>query len=155
MKQILTIALGFFLYLIGTAQNTINYAYDANGNRTSRTIIMYKTLEDKGIFTVTDNHPQQESNALDPSKALYDGLEKARFVIYPNPTSNVVNIKAFDQIEKPITASLLMQDGRTLSSCELKLDNFHSFDLSGYSAGQYILVLTNGTATIFWTIIKN
>lgn len=155
MKQIFTIVLGFYLCLTGTAQNTINYAYDANGNRISRTINMYKTRENMDVFAVTANHAHEKSNALDLSKALYDGLEKAQFVIYPNPTNNVVNIKALGQIEKPITVSLLMQDGRLLSSNELKLDVLHSFDLSGYSAGHYLLVLTNGTATIYWTIIKN
>lgn len=154
MKQILTLVMGL-LYLTGTAQSMINYAYDANGNRTSRIIIMAKMVEDNGTYAFTESYLTQDLNATDLSTALYDGLDKARFVIYPNPARNVLNIKSLDQIEKPITASLLMQDGRAIFSSELAPEILQRFDLSSFSAGIYILVLTSGNSTINWTIIKN
>jgi hypothetical protein len=156
MKHLLIATAIYTIATMGVvAQQEISYAYDNNGNRISRTIVMVKALEDGETQPGVDASFHHEGSTIDQAGALHDGLDKSRFVIYPNPTSRMITIKSLGETEGKIQVQLLAPDGRLLDTHELDTNSLHTIDLGGYAEGQYLLVFSKDGERITWTIIKN
>jgi len=150
MKSIL-LALVMILSLTGATAQTIEYNYDANGNRISRVIVLKKSI-DTGEVTDTESLSQ----LLPPNQTpVKDHLDKANITIYPNPTNSTITIEMSDYQEEIIMAHVLSSNGSLLLEGEIRNQNKYSVDLSRFASGQYYLILTRKNETISYTIIKN
>lgn len=126
--------------LLGNAQPTIEYDYDDNGNRISRTVI---TL--KGANVTTGPEAQAPEPTIDKI-----GFQEAR--IYPNPTKGLL------RVELP---SLETQDGiiRVFDSHgklirEKQASQTNQVELSNHPSGFYFMQVIIGREKKEWKIIK-
>ncbi|MCQ2308372.1 MAG: T9SS type A sorting domain-containing protein [Bacteroidales bacterium] len=121
----------------------VSYAYDADGNRVSRTVWLGNDREDRS---------QSDTAAV----AHYtDCIDECEISIYPNPTSGRVNVGMTSPTEEDIafTAALFSPSGVLITRREA--GTFPAeFDLSGLPPGVYMLELRLGDETRTWKIIK-
>jgi len=121
----------------------VNFAYDADGNRVSRTITLGDDREDRG--------PSSDTTEV----AHYtDFIEESEISIYPNPTSGRVSVgmtSAPDGVT--FTATLFSPSGVVITKKEIS-SSPAEFDLGGMAAGTYILELRCGGEARTWKIIK-
>ena len=88
--------------------------------------------------------------------AIKEHLELGiRVTIYPNPTSEIINIKFTSPLEGESTVYLIGPDGRTIindiipSGVLLK-----PIDMQGYPSGTYFLRIQNGVKLNVYKVIK-
>lgn len=138
-----------FLVMAGTmymhAQDRaffVNFEYDNDGNRISRTI------------TIGPDREERSSNDTTEVIHYTDILDESQINIYPNPTTKsiFVNITNPDE-DMSINATLLSSSGVLLDSKSIGAATVE-FDLSNMAAGIYILELRSETDTKTWKIIK-
>lgn len=120
----------------------VNFEYDSDGNRISRTI------------TIGDDREERSSNDTTEVVLYTDILDESQINIYPNPTTKsiFVNITNPDK-DMSINATLLSSSGVLLDSKSIGTATVE-FDLSNMAAGIYILELRSYTDTKTWKIIK-
>lgn len=120
----------------------VNFEYDADGNRISRTI------------TIGNDREERSSNDTTEVVHYTDIIDESQINIYPNPTTKSVFINITNPEEDTmITATLLSPSGVFLETKEIGTAPVE-FDLSSMAAGIYILELRSGTDTKTWKIIK-
>ncbi|MBQ2188839.1 MAG: T9SS type A sorting domain-containing protein [Bacteroidales bacterium] len=120
----------------------VNFEYDNDGNRISRTI------------TIGDDREERSSNDTTEVIHYTDILDESQINIYPNPTTKSVFINITNPEEDTmITATLLSPSGVFLETKEISTAPVE-FDLSSMAAGVYILELRSGTDKKTWKIIK-
>lgn len=128
------------------AQNAIvNFGYDANGNRISRTLTVAK-VEEKGKsddITTTLDFISEETNA-------FGGVTVS---IYPNPTHDKLTVSIQGLRENHVIACLIATTGAILIQQELCKD-VHDLDLSSLPSGMYLLQLSASNMTQILKIIK-
>lgn len=120
----------------------VNFEYDSDGNRISRTI------------TIGDDREERSSNDTTEVIHYTDILDESQINIYPNPTTKsiFVNITNPDE-DMSINATLLSSSGVLLDSKSIGAATVE-FDLSNMAAGIYILELRSENDTKAWKIIK-
>ena len=113
--------------------DTIQFSYDANGNRISRSLVIERIA----------NHPQDPALS---SEGSYD--------LFPNPTTAQFHLvlKEVDK-ESNMHATLLTSSGAVLEKRTI-VDNVTTFDLSGKSNGVYILEIKGLDGVQTWKVIK-
>lgn len=153
MKTILTLICIILSMNIASAQATVSYAYDNNGNRTGRTIELIKTNEEmkkESDLSSQDDIPFDEKRNI-----LHDGLDKYSLKLYPNPTSGRVMVESDAPVGK-ISMYLTDTKGNLLKTITSdSADQYPvTFDLSGYSNGLYFLKFVSGQDSRVWKIIK-
>jgi hypothetical protein len=120
----------------------VNFEYDADGNRISRTI------------TIGDDREERSSNDTTEVIHYTDILDESQINIYPNPTTESVYVNITNPEEDlSISATLLSSSGVLLDSKSIGAATVE-FDLSNMAAGIYILELRSETDTKTWKIIK-
>ena len=120
----------------------VNFEYDNDGNRISRTI------------TIGDDREERSSNDTTEVIHYTDILDESRINIYPNPTTESVYVNITNPEEDlSISAILLSSSGVLLDSKAIGTATVE-FDLSNMAAGIYILELRSYTDTKTWKIIK-
>lgn len=83
MKLLIITTFLFVASLFSIAQSKLTYAYDANGNRVSRTILLSRTMA--------------KSQALALDSVVYDDMvDDVRVKIRPNPDNASINISVVD-----------------------------------------------------------
>ena len=120
----------------------VNFEYDNDGNRISRTI------------TIGDDREERSSN--DTTEVIHYTyiLDESQINIYPNPTTKSIFVNITNPNENmSINATLLSSSGVLLDSKVIGTATVE-FDLSNMAAGIYILELRSETATKTWKIIK-
>lgn len=140
MKNILplTFFIGFVLLLnnLCIAQTySITYGYDQVGNRVLRQLTL-----NPGKTTDIKN----------------DSLNDLMVTIFPNPTSDQLNIKingAGSLNNNKTNIYLYDFSGRLLFKKE-EVTELTNIDVSGYAAGTYVLHLSSGSTIRDWKIIK-
>lgn len=148
-KHIKRLSAIIFLVMAGTvymnAQDRayyVNFEYDADGNRISRTI------------TIGDDREERSSNDTTEVVHYTDVIDKSQINIYPNPTTKSVFINITNPEEETmITATLLSPSGVSLETKKISTAPVE-FDLSDKASGIYILELRSGNDTKTWKIIK-
>jgi uncharacterized protein RhaS with RHS repeats len=133
---------------------TVTYAYDAAGNRTSRTIgIEYKSA----IMT-----PDSTEWAWDdiegtlPEGERYESLDEDRkYILYPNPTKGrlVLQIMPYDETFANATLVLYDLGGKKVRVIE-QVYEYNAIHMHTLSAGSYVLELKAGEITHRWKIVK-
>jgi hypothetical protein len=120
----------------------VNFEYDADGNRISRTI------------TIGNDREERSSNDTTEVILYTDILDESQINIYPNPTTESVYVNITNPEEDlSISAILLSSSGVLLDSKAIGTATVE-FDLSNMAAGIYILELRSETDTRTWKIIK-
>ncbi|MBP9993411.1 MAG: T9SS type A sorting domain-containing protein [bacterium] len=120
----------------------VNFEYDSDGNRISRTI------------TIGDDREERSSNDTTEVIHYTDILDESQINIYPNPTTKSIFVTITNPDEDmSINATLLSSSGVLLDSKSIGAATVE-FDLSNMAAGIYILELCSETDTKTWKIIK-
>ena len=118
----------------------VTYAYDAAGNRISRTIIMQQQARER-------NQPEENTSHTDK-------LGEASVTIYPNPTQGLLKVN-IDNMPEDSQGRIQVFDlnGQMLMQ-KTDIDYSTDVDLSSQSPGTYILKITLSDKTTTWKIIK-
>lgn len=120
----------------------VNFEYDNDGNRISRTI------------TIGDNREERSPNDTTEVVHYTDILDESQINIYPNPTTKSIFVKTTNPDgNMSINAYLLSPSGMLLDSKALGSAAVE-FDLRNLAAGIYILELLSDTEIKTWKIIK-
>ena len=121
----------------------VNYAYDASGNRTSRTVTFSKSLLEKSD---SSQYEKQE---------IIEQLGERSITVYPNPVSEEVNVEISGYDENMVgSITIFDQSGRLIIS-QPQISIRNSFNMSRYSKGIYFMVIRIGENQTKYTIIRN
>lgn len=133
-----------FLLLTGissmTAQNRIHYGYDASGNRTSRTVVLSKSME-----RASQNEQRNYSDTEDGYSVK----------IYPCHTESRVRVTVSGKTGDKVSGLIAVYSagGAVVTKQEIA-ESGNDIDLSGKQDGLYILHITAGNSVSAWKIIK-
>ncbi len=120
------------------AKESVVYEYDAAGNRTARYIVTEDSDEQpgalRGAFAESDDMPKSDSPIT---------LGDLTMEAYPNPTNGPVVIDIKGDTDQPMNVEVFSNVGASLMSKAVELGR-NMIDLSSYSDGQYIVVVTLG-----------
>jgi hypothetical protein len=131
---------------VSIAQNaTVTYLYDDCGNRILRSI-GFKKSDDKSH---AKNAPIDEVWFAE----VNDSFAGASLSLFPNPTPDRFSLVLFGQEVISVHATLCTMEGSIIDERDITHPN-EEFDLSGKSAGIYLLRLQTGNETQTWKIIK-
>lgn len=89
---------------------------------------------------------------------LFSGLDFSNVNIYPNPTSDAINIAVPDsQIGNIGNLKVIDKYNRLIFSREIKFENKNDFnlDLKGFPSGLYNVIISNNKETVSKKIYKN
>lgn len=130
-----------------TIGTKLQYTYDANGNRTTRTILTVTLLSK---FNPDDTINQKKETSIDKAQSAFN------VIVGPNPTSCNITIElqsnsntTINEFEYTITSS----SGALLLSNKVNAKN-SIIDLSGFKDGLYLLSLTTNNKTNIYKIVK-
>ena len=156
MNTFLTKAILIFLFSVAAVpslaqQNgTVSFSYDANGNRTARTISFAKDRGGSGL-----QEEPTDGLATPMLASATDELAGLRLSLYPNPTDGHFSVGVGNAAEGTrLQAVLYTASGTVVSRKALSGDRL-DFDLSGHAAGVYVLRLEAGGETRIWKVIKH
>lgn len=120
------------------AKESVVYEYDAAGNRTARYIVTEDSDEQpgalRGAFAESDDITKSESVVT---------LGDLSVEVYPNPTNGPVAIDIKGDTDQPMNVEVFSNVGSSLMSKAVEIGR-NMIDLSSYSDGQYIVVVTLG-----------
>lgn len=143
IKALLLIAMTTAMAMYGLAQTTVEFQYDANGNRILRQIVIGNS---KASPTTAD------SIANAPITDYY--YEALSVTLYPNPTDGRFAI-AIDgeNHDATLNATLSTSTGSIIYEKRI-VKGREDFDLTSYPAGVYLLRLTIDSESHVWKVIK-
>lgn len=134
------------LFVSGFSQQLgeVRFAYDANGNRITRSLEFKKVWEE-------DRNVERESL---PHGRVSDSIGLTEVSVYPNPTFD----KVFVRIENGAKGASYRVSLTNISGAKLSERNMsggiETLDLSGQAAGVYFLELTTADERHVWKVIK-
>lgn len=141
MKKVAFSALLIISTMTAMAQQKLSYAYDAAGNRTSRTIVMRA----------------RNANASDQEKTVEKSISMVadrQLKIYPNPVKDRLNIQLAHFDNKSVGTVLLYDtSGKMLYNQQITREDFF-VDMSQYPKGYYMLRILINDEQSMWKIIK-
>lgn len=128
------------------AQNsTVVYRYDNCGNRVEQLLMFNKIEEEKC------------SHDFDDGKGWLtmaeDSIGCVPLSLYPNPTDGMFTLAFLEELPPLLCAELCTVGGSVIEHRQVR-NLTETFDLTGKSAGIYILRLTTDKETQTWKIIK-
>lgn len=126
---------------------TVTFGYDADGNRTGRTIT-FQREQDGGKGTPgADGFSKATPNAE-------DSFAEMQVSLYPNPTAGTFSVALQNRTDgKPMQAVLTSPMGAVLAEKRFE-SNLEQFDLSDQAAGIYFLKLIVGNEVHVWRVIR-
>ena len=146
-------------------QGRVRFAYDAAGNRVRRELVV-GSKKPKGLRTLSTDSTQQATSDLNPRDEadrrhlsgrdyVTETIDRGQVRIYPNPTEGELTIE-FLGYRPEQRAVLVVYDlfGRVVVRREVA-SMTTMLDLSGQSAGLYVLHLIVGKDRSVWKIRKN
>ena len=132
-----------FGYQSISAQNTIYYSYDDNGNRVTRSIALKKSS------AVTDSAYEETEKEI-----FKDEIGEIHISIYPNPTKgNLVVEVSGTSTEALIEYGIYSATGTILKK-QIVSDPQFNIDFTNQPCGMYILKLNIEGKISEWKIIK-
>lgn len=143
--RILLVLTGMAWATVGFAQNpAVTYYYDDCGNRTERTMGFMKVEENGRLLSVDGE------GWLAKAEENFGG---AHISLYPNPTDGKFSLAFSEEVPPSSQAELCTTGGAVIERRQVK-NLTEEFNLTGKSAGIYVLRLTSGMETRTWKIIK-
>jgi hypothetical protein len=140
-KKNYLLLLGLTVPLITNAQQVVA---TSGGNMTNNTVQVNWTIGETITETSSTNKTALISGLNQPSLKLETSVEnikdKLNVSVFPNPTSQFVNIKYEGQL--PIKSKILSLNGTVLSVSEIK-DQNSQLDFSNKANGIYIVEITD------------
>jgi len=141
MKKIFYITVFTFLAMVANSQ--VSFTYDAAGNRVMRQTI--RVMSDNSLLGKGDT-----------VKTVIESKEgEFKIMVYPNPTTGILNVEANQQIE---SYKLLALNGQILLNTEVQSyggeENF-TIDFTELAAGSYILIIVGANGKQEFNIIRN
>lgn len=138
--------MGMVWATVSFAQNpTVTYYYDDCGNRFERTL-GFKKVEENGRSLATNDGKGWLAK-------VEENFGSSPISLYPNPTDGKFSLAFSEEVPLSIQAVLCTAEGSVIESRQVK-NPTEEFDLTGKSAGIYVLRLTSGKETQTWKIIK-
>lgn len=144
---IMTIVLALMAFAPCFAQqrSTVSFGYDANGNRTMRSL-QFKKTEENGKSV------EDESEFLSEATDVFGAMEVS---LFPNPTSGRFTVSVSrNESETPLRVILGTPTGAVILDKTLS-GTMEDIDLSGRPAGIYILRLSTSNESHVWKVVKN
>ena len=138
----------------------ISYAYDAAGNRISRTIVsLPAVLKSAGMEENEEGQDEAVKEETVSSETIGDEVDitqpEMEVRLYPNPTQGPFTVELNNV---PENASghiyLLNSQGRALDRKDIRSERKIDFDLSGEIPGIYVVTIQLGDAVSTCKIIK-
>lgn len=151
MKKTLFLITFILLSLLSYSQS-IQYDYDASGNRVKRIIIpLTKSTNSTGY--IADTAKTRELLKIE-EKFKFEKLYKGKIKIFPNPTEGALMIK-FENITnfEGITLQLYDVKGTLLHSWQVS-SGISYFNMQDYAPGTYILRVSRQEEKLEYKIIK-
>ena len=148
MKNTIIIVFLLFYSINGISQ-TISFAYDAAGNRVSRTITLGGTKS-----SASGN--ESEQFALEQNEDFFtEVLAEKEIKIYPNPTRGQlrVDILGYEQLNNKCSIQVFSSGGRLVYKTN-SLSQSNNINLSSQAAGLYLMHIAIGKEKTTWKIIK-
>jgi hypothetical protein len=133
LSAILLLSLFSFPYL---TMAQANISYDKSGNR----IKMAITIEQQPTTLLSNINERKEKS-----------VQFEKFSVYPNPTSEVINIKCENS---DVTYDVKIYDINGKLIIEKTCHNESSIDLKNLNDGVYILNIFNDNHSKHWKILK-
>ncbi len=145
MKKVL-LFLMLFSVLKLSAQEKLSYAYDASGNRISRTIV----LNTKSASVVTKSALKKQTT----NSFFEEVLSQKQVKLYPNPVKShlTVEINGYDS---NLNGTLMVYDmnGRKLINQNIN-ESRTLLNMSSFLTGTYVMhIVLNGEKSV-WKVIK-
>lgn len=136
----------FILLLLGTtsikAQREINFQYDSSGNRTERTI--YLPSGNSSNSTLLDRELKFEE----------DKLGQREIKIYPNPTKGQLKVEiSGTEFGTKDFISIYTLSGSLIKRIS-PLQTVNIVDLTTQVSGMYLMVISLGSESLKWKIVK-
>jgi YD repeat-containing protein len=133
-----------------TVGTKLQYTYDANGNRSTRSILTVSLLSK---FNPDDTINHKKETSSDKAQSTFN------VIIGPNPTSNNIIIELQSNSNTVNTVINEFEYTITSSSGAILLSNKVNaktgiIDLSGFKDGLYLLSLTTNNKTNIYKIVK-
>ncbi len=124
-----------------TKAQTIEYTYDKSGNRTSRKVILLRSVY---------SAPEQPEQKV----VFTDLFADMNISIYPNPTKGQLIVQIMGVLpEQPVNILVYNMSGVLLQKKE-KVSATTDIDISNQPTGTYIMKIVCGESTSDWKIIK-
>jgi hypothetical protein len=127
---------GFILKLwlpfLDSVTTTTTYTYLTNTNTNTPFILAEITTDENDVVTEANY-----SMVYNPAGII----ETSNFIIseiYPNPSSDVINIKAIDKIE---TLNVYAEDGKLIYNRNINSENY-SLNISSFKSGSYFIEIS-------------
>lgn len=142
--------------IVGTAAPAsaqVGYSYDAAGNRTTKTVVLAKTMKK---MAQPDTVFAAESSAVvtDFGEPQIDALGLAEIKIYPNPTKGALRVDIGGvELSNDDRIAVFNGNGRLVKACNSLTDS-NQIDLSESANGIYFMRITIGNESTTWRIIK-
>lgn len=141
MKKIIVFTLTLLFALTAKAQQQLSYAYDAAGNRVSRTIVL-------------DTRSTSASVNESDSVFFEEMLAEKQIKIYPNPVESVLTLFVSDYTSSMEGEFSLFSMGGVMLARRRITGETTYVEMSRYAKGIYVLhIQLNGQPTS-WKVIK-
>lgn len=132
----------FFCSKVG-AQDAVSYAYDACGNRISRTIILSAL-----------NSPERRTAEFENTTYMEETSLERSIKFYPNPTKGMLKVEIVNMQEgDECNLSVFSMSGARIVQTRADY-SITTLDLSNCNAGHYLLVVDFNGGKTTWKIIK-
>ena len=139
---LLTVA---FVPCLAQQSGTVSFAYDANGNRITRSINIRKVSENG-----------KDIEAISPMlMEATDIFANTKVSIFPNPTKDKVYLFVESDEEEHVLQMRLTNIAGALIQERCLIVDAESIDLTSLPCGVYLLQLATATEIHVWKIIKN
>lgn len=138
------------LILIKISGQSIEFSYDANGNRVSRVLVV-EQLKSASATAASNT----KNDAADLREEPVEITEISEVHVYPNPTKGLIRVEATG-LAQSLSCEIRIYD---LSGAEVHVEKNFSipseFDVNHLQDGMYILRIRIGDKTHDWKVIKN
>lgn len=140
----------FTLFSLLALAQSVQYEYDAAGNRVKRTIITLKSAKNASY---PDTVKTQEQSKIE-EQFKFEKLAEGKIKIFPNPTKGALMIKLENIANlEGINLQLFNLNGTLLQSKQVNSSN-SDFNMQDYAPGTYILRVSRQEEKLEYKIIK-
>ncbi len=150
-NKIMTLIIGFYLSVSLYGQS-VEFAYDENGNRVSRSLVVELLRSGAGDLMVNNS----KNKELKENLAIEDtGTGEISAIVYPNPGKGLLKV---DITNMPLSSKSELALFDISGNALILKRNFESYleiDISHFKDGIYFMRIKINEKVFDWKIIKN